>query len=188
MELIIPDNAQQELIQKKGVALVEFLTNNSCIKDKEANIHGRDQLTTCERGARSSDNNHLSAGDGGARTAGSPRLIPRWPSPSSSSNTCAPESTPSADSIGDLHWRVTLRRPQRVTLRLRQRRRFTGRHPQRVPGQGGGRQGYERAAALQSFEDSARTAVQSFEHEQQEFTTSPESQGRADRRRARRLV
>ena len=91
---------QQELI-KKGVALVEFLTNNSCIKNKEANIHGRDQLTTCERGARSSDNNHLSAGDGGARTAGSPRLIPRWPSPSSSSNTCAPESTPSADSIGD---------------------------------------------------------------------------------------
>ena len=161
---------QQELI-KKGVALVEFLTNNSCIKNKEANIHGRDQLTTCERGARSSDNNHLSAGDGGARTAGSPWLIPRWPSLSSSSNTCAPESTPSADSIGDLHWRVT--------LRLR-RRRFIGRHPQRVPGQGGGRQGYERAAALQSFEDSARTAVQSFEHEQQEFTTSPESQGRAE--------
>ena len=56
---------QQELI-KKGVALVEFLTNNSCIKNKEANIHGRDQLTTCER-ARSSDNNHLSTGDGGAR-------------------------------------------------------------------------------------------------------------------------
>jgi len=28
-------------------------------------------------------------------------LIPRWPSPSSSFNTCAPESTPSADSIGD---------------------------------------------------------------------------------------
>jgi len=46
-------------------------------------------------------NDHLSAGDGGARTAGSPRLIPRWPSLSSSSNTCAPESTPSADSIGD---------------------------------------------------------------------------------------
>jgi hypothetical protein len=80
------------------------------------------------------------ADDGGARTAGSPRLIPRWHSPSSS-NTCAPDS-PSPDSMGAAlasgesptlrrRRRFTLQRPQRVTLR--QRRRFTGRRPSESP-------------------------------------------------------